>query len=71
MQKKKHETEITTEFGGNLSFNTHLIAMSFFSPFNLIFLYDQTLSIDVVFPLPLQIFWCILIFYPLYSMGKL
>ncbi len=57
MQKKKHETEITTKFGGNLSFITHLIAMSFFSPFNLIFLYDQTLSIDVVFPLPLQIFF--------------
>jgi hypothetical protein len=30
IQKKKHETEITTEFGGNLSFITHLIAMSFF-----------------------------------------
>ncbi len=50
IQKKKHETEITTEFGGNLSFIIHLIAVSFFSPFNLIFLYDQTLSIDVVFP---------------------
>lgn len=50
MQKRSIKLRLPLNLLAILSFITHLIAMSFFPPFNLIFLYDQTLSIDVVFP---------------------